>query len=61
MSALKCPKCGSDNTDKIHVGAPDWFAGGQRCLDCGHKDNWGEFCEPPIRLPGPPLVEVVTK
>jgi hypothetical protein len=40
---MKCPKCGSKNTKKISVVSEEWFVGGEKCKDCGHKDHWTKF------------------
>lgn len=47
---MKCPKCLSADTKKVSVRDPAWKVGAQRCQQCAHQDNWGEFCDPPIRI-----------
>lgn len=47
---MKCLECKSTDTKKVSVRDPGWKIGAQRCNQCGHQDDWGEFCEPPFRV-----------
>lgn len=53
--ALTCPKCSSKNTGKVVEEDSEWKVGLHRCLDCGHRADWGLFCTPPIHWPDHPL------
>ena len=46
---MRCPRCQSEKTRKIWVMESDWFLDGHRCLACGHKDYWTEFCDSGMR------------
>lgn len=45
---MKCPKCASEETSKVYVTDLNWHVGHQRCNNCGHQDDWGLFCDPPV-------------
>lgn len=47
---MKCPLCHSADTIKVWVSDPDWEPGTQRCKRCGHKGDWLEFCDPPMKI-----------
>ena len=41
---MKCPQCGSVNTERVYITDADWMAGGsQRCLECKHVGKWVTF------------------
>ena len=40
---------------KVSVLDAKWRSGHERCKTCGHQDDWGAFCDPPLpKLVGPP-------
>jgi hypothetical protein len=47
---MKCPECKSEDTKRISTRSEYWKPGLQQCNQCGHQANWGEFCDPPIRI-----------
>ena len=42
---MKCPNCGSSDTQKPGVMSARWKMGEQFCRDCDYQGDWLEFVE----------------
>lgn len=59
--SLTCPRCKSKNTAIVGVRDPAWKVGHHQCNDCGHREDWGMFCTPPIDFGDHPLLQELRK